>query len=178
MLGIEDLVTWKHYVRNRLLELIRRAGSDNIFREIKYGSETVSPAQLLSRLDRTHRSFMNSIEKYGFQRSEEEQVFRKDAGKAVPVDEGPEAFIDALHGNFEQMIAFIREIDPDDLTRPIEHPLIKAPLTMGWILQYTTFHEMAVASEIQTILNFEGASINVPWATTRFMRPPRKIPFK
>ena len=178
MLGIEELITWKHYVRNRLLELIRRAGADKVFKEIKYGKEKVSPAHLLSRLDRTHRSFMNSIEKYGFQLGDDDQIFKKDPEKTVPIDQGADTFVDVLQGNFEQMVNFIRQIEPENLSKPIEHPLIKAPLTMGWIIQYTTFHEMAVVSEIQTIFNFKGDAINVPWATTRFMRPPKKIKLK
>jgi hypothetical protein len=171
-------INWKYYVRNRLLEHLRRIGPDVLFEKLDYKEENKSVAQFVSDLDHTQRSFLHSIEQYAFQKPETEQIFSPGRLNRIPIDKGPGPFVDHLHTNFIAMIDYIKTLQEEDLDIPLEHPVMKQVLEIGWIIQFTTLYEQSVTTGIQTVLSFNKTEMRVPWATAKFMRPVKKLRFK
>jgi hypothetical protein len=178
MTRIAETIQWKHYVRNRLIELLRRTGSKHVFEELNYGNKVTSVAEMVSHLDFSQRSLLHSIEKYALHTPENEQIFASAQQSRIPTTEGPIRFSDSLHENFTWIVGFISHLKKDDLALKIDHPAFRNFLTVGWVIELMTLQEQSAVSEIQTVLNYHNIPAQVPWATAKYSRPVEKLIFK
>ena len=175
---IQFHINWKNYVRNRLHELLNRLGVENVFKPLKYDNREITVAGFISDLDYTLQSFFNSIENFALKIPMEEQQFPMHALERIPVDQGADVFGNILYGHYREIIAFLRGLKEEDLSKPLNHPILKGDLDVGWIINYTTLYEQSFSAGLGTILNFNGLNIRVPWATSKFMKPVRPLRLK
>jgi hypothetical protein len=175
---IGSIVEWKQYVRNRLLALLRRAGEDAIFKPLNIKDDEGSIASLVSRMDARQESIFCAIQKHAFGIPDQNLSFGEGEKNRIPVDQGAAVFSSELHFRFEMMIDFISGLKEDDLDRTLEHPGIGSRLTAGWLIQYTTFREQEMVSEIQAILESNGIASSAPWASQSYLHPVQKLGLK
>ncbi len=153
-------------------------GSENVFRDVAYKDGTTSIAQFISDLDHALQSLLHSIEKFAFNIDAEQQIFSPGELIRVPIDQGPEVFAETLHSNYLKMIDYISRINEEDLNVQLVHPSIEQQLEVGWYVQFSTLYEQSVTTGIQTVMQYNGVDVHVPWAMSKFMRPVKKLRLK
>jgi len=175
MNALESIISWRRYLRNRLHRVLQRAGWDALNLAVKIGAEDISPVALVQDLDFTLLCQCNSIERYALKISDSRQRFRRSLLEHLPLDQGPDAFSDMLHEHYSMMMDFIGTLSLKDLDKTLEAPMFKDSVTVQWILEFGSFYEQSVSSRIITVLAMQNPVFRVPWPTTRFLKPVKKL---
>lgn len=172
---ITSIVDSKNYIRNRLLDFLRRVGARNVFADFEFNGEVFRISRLISRYDFHERSLLNSIEKYALNIPASEQSFALAGNDLIPEESDPERFCAVMHENYQDIILFISRLKIRDIYMPITHPAVKSNLSVGWILQMMTMRESDLIAQLQSVLLSSGLSIKAPWASAQYMRPVEKL---
>lgn len=170
---------WKNYLRNRLILLLKNAGTDLVFSTLIRGNSEVSIAEIVGNLDYSQASLMHSIEHFGLSTPSEKKHFDPARIERLPTNKDDAVrFSDLLHDHFDRMIRLIRQLKPDDLLCPLDCPQLKTSLDIGWILQYSSLIEQSTTTEIQCLLDSNDVPVKTVWASSRYMRPAPKLVFR
>ncbi len=170
---------WKNYLRYRLINLLRRAGTDLVFSSLIRGNAEISIAQIVSNLDFSLASLMHSIERYGLGTPPGKMLFSPEQFERLPTGkDDSERFSELLHIHFDQTQKMVRRLKADDLLCPLDCPLLKTSLDIGWILQYASLLEQSTTTEIECLLESNDVAVKPVWASSHFMRPVPRLVFK
>ena len=175
MNALESIINWRRYLRNRLHRVLQRAGWESLNMSVKIGAEDVSPVSLVQDLDFTLLCQCNSIERYALKVPENKQRFKRNILEHLPLDQGAEAFSEMLHDHYSVIMDFIATLTRKDLEKVLEAPMFKDSITVQWILEFGSFYEQSVSSRIITVLAMQNPVFRVPWPTTRFLKPVKKL---
>ncbi|MCD4653689.1 hypothetical protein K8T06_07105 [bacterium] len=172
---LESIISWRKYLRNRLHRVLQQTGWKSLNQSVKIGAEEVSPSALVQDLDFTLLCQCNSIERYALNIPDEEQRFRRNILEHLPLDQGPEIYSEKLHEHYSLTMDFIAELTEDDLSKVLKAPMFQDSITIQWLLEFGSFYEQSISSRVITVLSMQNPTFRVPWPTSRFLKPVKKL---
>jgi hypothetical protein len=175
MNALESIINWRKYLRNRLHRVLQRGGWELLNTSVFVGNENITPISLVQDLDFTQLSQCSSIERFALKLPENEQRFQKSFLEHLPTDQGSKIFAEKLHEHYSVMIEFISSISPKDCDKILETPNFKDVISVQWILEFGNFYEQSITSRIVSILAVQDPHFRVPWSTTQFLKPVKKL---
>jgi len=175
MNNLESIINWRRYLRNRLHRVLQRAGWESLNETVKIGAEEVSTVSLVQDLDFTLLCQCNSIERYALNIEDSDQLFRRNILEHLPLDQGPDIFAEKLHEHYMEIMNFISSLKKKDLNKVLKAPIFKDSITVQWLLEFGSFYEQSISSRIITVMTMQNPVFRVPWPTSRFMQPVKKM---
>ena len=175
MNALESIINWRRYLRNRLQRVLQRGGWDTMNRPVMMGNDSLIPVSLVQDLDFTLLSHCNSIERYALKIPEGSERFRKNVMEHLPLDQGPEKFSEKLYEHYSVIMEFIGSIPLSLCDKPLDAPSFQGTITVQWLLEFGSFYEQSITSRIITLLMQQDPTFKVPWPTTRFLQPVKKL---
>lgn len=175
MNALESIINWRRYLRNRLHRVLQRGGWEALNRPVTLGGEEKSCISLVQDLDFTQLSHCHSIEQYALNVPDGTQRFRRNILEHLPRDQGPEVFAEKLQEHYSAMMEFIESLAIHDCDKCLDTPMFTGPITVQWLLEFGSFYEQSITSRVITLLSQQNPSLKVPWPTTMFLKPVKKL---